>query len=221
MEFPINTYMKRIIILTIAVFCCAISYGQGIGSVFTQQDTKDKTMIQQIVLQETYLSEIKKGYAETQNGLNTAHDLKNGTFNLHQAYFNSLSQVSPAIKNNPKIKLITAYQQQIMSNFDNEISWQKQQSILAADEISYIQAVYSNMLVQCTRDLDELTLVTTPGAAQMKDAERVKHIDGIYTSTSDKYTFSLSFTQNARAFAIGRQNGQRQAQEIKKLYDVK
>jgi hypothetical protein len=212
--------MKRII--TIAVWMFSLSYGraQGIGSFFNQSDTKTKTMLQQIALQETYLSEIKKGYQTTENGLNTAHDLKNGTFNLHQSYFNSLGRVSPAVVNNPKIKLVSTYQQQIISGFDNEISWQKQQSILAADEMSYILAVYSNLLAECKKDIDELNMVITPGQAQMKDAERIKHIDAVYTATNDKYKFAQSFIANSHAFALDRQNSSQQTQVLKKLYNI-
>jgi hypothetical protein len=209
-------------IITIGILglCSSVGLAQGIGSIFTQQDDKDKTMLQQIALQETYLSEIKTGYKDTQNGLNTANELKTGSFNLNQNYFNSLSQVSPAVKNNPKIKLIATYQQQITGSFDAEITWQKQQAILATDEISYIQQVYSNLLSACNNDLNELSIVITPGKAQMKDEERINHIDAIYNSTSDKYKFSISFIQNAHACALGRQSGKQQSQTIKKLYDI-
>jgi len=212
--------MKTIIITGVLMLCIYSSHAQVLGGIFNQQDTKDKTMLQQIVLQQTYLSEIKKGYKDTENGLNTAHDLKNGTFTLHQDYFNSLSQVSPAVKNNPKIALITSYQQQIMNSFESEISWQKQQAILGGDEIGYLEKVYSNLLAGCVRDLDELNTVITPGMAQMKDAERIGHIDHIYTATCDKYQFSQSFTQNARSFALSRQSGKQESLTIKKLYNI-
>ncbi len=212
--------MKKIIASGILILCMGFTYAQGVGSFFDQGNSKIKVMIQQIVLQQTYLSEIKTGYKDTQNGLNTAHDLKNGTFNLHQNYFNSLNVVSPAVKNNPKIKLISTYQQQIMSNFGSEISWQKQQSILNNDEISYIEKVYGNILAGCTKDLDELNTVVTPGQAQMKDEERINLINSIYTRTNDKYKFSMSFTQNTRSFALDRQTGKQQAQTLKQLYNI-
>lgn len=213
--------MKKIIIAGVFVCCCGWVQAQGIGSFFDQGDTRTKNMLQQIALQQTYLAEIKKGYQATENGLNTAHDLKNGTFNLHQAYFNSLSAVSPAVMDNPKIKLITTYQQQIMTAFDNELSWQKQKAILNTNEIGYLQTVYSNILSQCTRELDELRTVTTPGQAQMTDAERIVHIDQVYTLTDNQYKFSMAFTQNAHAFALDRQNGVQQTQLLQKLYDIK
>ncbi len=212
--------MKRMIVSLTLILSGFLVKAQGVGSFFDQSDTKTKTMLQQIALQETYLSEIKKGYKATENGLNTAHELKNGTFNLHQAYFNSLAQISPAVKNDPKIASITSYQQQIINSFDNEIAWQKQQAILGSDEIAYIEKVYTNLLSACTLDLDELNTVTTPGKVQMKDAERINHIDQIYNATNEKYKFSQSFTQNVRAFALDRQTGKQQNAVIKKLYNI-
>jgi len=208
------------VITTLLLLCQLLGKGQGIGSFFSQQDSKDKLMLQQIALQETYLSEIKTGYKDTENGLNTAHDLKNGSFNLNQTYFNSLSQVSPAVKNNPKIQQIATYQQQIVTSFNNELSWQKQQSILSSDEISYIEAVYNNLLTECNNDLNELKMVITPGQAQMKDAERVKHIDDLFTKTNIKYEFCQSFISNTHGYALDRQSGKQQLQTLKQLYNL-
>lgn len=213
--------MIRIMIAMLCLMCITPqAHAQLLGNFFDQQDTKDKTMIQQIVLQETYLSEIKKGYNDAQKGLNTAHDLKNGSFTLNANYFNSLSQVSPAVQSDPKVKLIEDCQQQIMSAFSNEISWQKQQAILGSDEVGYIQQVYTGILSDCTADLNELNLTVTPGKAQMKDAERLAEIDKLYNTTMDKYKFTLSFVYNAHSYALYRQTYGQQAQIIKKLYDL-
>ncbi len=217
----IEIAMKKIILSGTLILCIAYCHAQGVGSIFDQGDSKIKLMLQQIALQQTYLSAIKTGYNDTQNGLNTAHDLKNGTYNLHQVYFTSLSNVSPAVANNPKIKLIATYQQQIITCFDKEIEWQKQQNILNRNEIDYIQSVYNNILSECSKDLTELNMVVTSGQVQMKDAERIDHIDQIYTKTSDKYKFSMSFTQNTHSFALDRQAGDQQMQSIKQLYNIK
>jgi hypothetical protein len=207
--------------ITITLLSLSItSHAQILGGFFNQQLTKDRATLQQIALQQTYLAELKKGYSVAQKGLNTAHDLKNGTFSLHQDYFNSLSAVSTAVKNDPKILLIKNYQREIITSFDNELNWEKQQAILASDEIKYIQSVYSNMLSGCSVDLDELNIVITPGKTQMKDAERIEHIDRIYTNTIDKYKFSQSFTHNSRAFALNRKSSTQESVVIKKLYNI-
>src|ERR1700744_6795293 len=80
---------------------------QGTGGFFDQQSSKTNLMIAQIAGYQTYLHEIKTGYNITESGLNTVQELKGGTFDLHTAYFNSLQQVNPAIKNNAKAKACT------------------------------------------------------------------------------------------------------------------
>jgi hypothetical protein len=208
-------------LLTITLLALAItSHAQVLGGFFNQQLTRKRVMLQQIALQQTYLAGLKKGYSVVQKGLNTAHDLKNGTFSLHQDYFNSLSAVSVSVKNDPRIALITNYQREIIASFDNELNWEKQQAILASDEIRYIQTAYGNLLSGCTSDLDELNMVITPGKARMKDAERIEHIDLIYTNTIDKYKFSQSFTHNSRAFAFNRKSNTQETFIIRKLYNI-
>jgi len=193
---------------------------QFLGGFFSQQSQKEKLMATQVAEYDMWLSALKTGYTITEKGLNTAHDLKNGTFSLHSGYFNSLEQVSPAVQQNPKGKAIVAMQQQIITLFAAELTWQQQQKLLHATEIAYLQKVRDNLLNKCKLDRSELTDVLTPGKLQLTDAQRLERVDKLYDSMKDKLAFAGYFTAKCRKLAIARQQHQQDNQQLKSLYGV-
>jgi flagellar motility protein MotE (MotC chaperone) len=193
---------------------------QGTGNIFNQGSSKIKLMLAQITGYQTYLQEIKTGYNIAENGLNTAKELKGGTFDLHTTYFNSLEQIPPAIKNNSKAKACVDLQQQIIDLFTMEIAWQQKQQLMNIQEIAYIKSVYENLLSKCKLDMDELTNVLTPGKLQMTDHQRLERIDHVYTAMQDKKAFAASFTGHCRQMATDRKKAKLDNDQLKKLYGV-
>jgi len=202
--------MKKTIIFLLAV----------VSVIPAQAQSRFQVMAQQIAGMGAYLQSIKSVYSTTQKGLNEIHSLKNGNFDLNQAYFNSLGNVSPAVRNDPKIKAIGDLQQQIDRTFSNAISWQKQYGVLTSDETVYLRSIYNAMLSECGKDLDELTLVITDGKLQMTDDARIQKIGAIYTDMKDKYSFSRSFTGKAQVMAVDRKENGNDQQTLRSLYNL-
>jgi hypothetical protein len=214
--------MKNIITALLFFFLISPLYlcAQGTGGFFNQQSSKTNLMIAQVAGYQTYLHAIKTGYDIAGSGLNTVHELKGGTFDLHSSYINSLQQVNPAIKNNPKAKAIPDLQQQVILLFTNELAWQQKQQILRAPEIADIRSVYRNLLGKCKSDLDELGEVLTPGKMQMTDHQRLERIDHIYATMEDKHSFAASFTGYCRKLATDRRKARSDNEQMKKLYGI-
>ena len=213
--------MKKLtMILIMSILNAAGIYAQGTGGFFDQQSSKEKLMLTQIAELQVYASTIKSGYNITEKGLNTASELKNGTFNLHNAYFSSLQQVSPAVASNPKGKAITDMEQKIVTLFTAEISWQHNNKLLHPNELTYLQQVYTNLVSKINLDRQELTDVLAPGKLQMTDAQRLDRLDKLYATTQDKYAFTCSFTAKCRKVALQRQAEQQQKNQLKQLYGI-
>lgn len=177
-------------------------------------------MAQQVAAYETYLRYLKSGYSTMQDGLNTMHDLKDGTFTMHGNYFNSLSRVAPSVRGNKKIKGFTDLLAQLETTFDQALSWQQDKAILGGDEITYMQTVYRHLLEDCNTELEELTLVITDGKLQMTDEQRLKKIDGLYAAMQQQYSFARAFCDRAYQLAVSRNTDNIDRQVLKKLYDL-
>jgi hypothetical protein len=76
-------------------------------------------LIQQIAALKVYLEYLKKGYKIVDKGLTTIGEIKNGTFNLDKDYLYSLKQVSPVVKNFPKVKEVLVYHHRYTHTFGN------------------------------------------------------------------------------------------------------
>ncbi len=208
--------MKQTIFIPLLALVIPVQ-AQGI---FNQQASKRKVIMEQIVGLEIYARALEKGYNITKDGLSGAHDLKNGTFELHADYIQSLSQVNPAVTSNPKVKAITALQQQIIRVFDAEADWQKKQQALSAAELSNLQKVYVNLLAAGRSDLQELELVITPGKLQLTDEQRLERIDKLYADMADRYNFACTYTRQCRQVATRRIREQQENGQLKQLYGI-
>jgi hypothetical protein len=177
-------------------------------------------MAEQIVGIQTYLGALKGGYQIANNGLNTVHQLKEGTLDLHTAYFNSLEQVSPAVQQNPKGKAITELYQQLCIQFNTEIAWQKKQQQFSASEMDYLQKVSDNLQKIAREDMAATNDVLTPGKLQLTDSQRLDRLDKLYGSMKDKAAFTSSFTTKCRALATSRQRAKADKETMKKFYGI-
>lgn len=212
--------LAAIFIFSLACLCTTQTKAQFLGGFFSQQATKKKLMAEQLAGCQLYLSAITTGYTIAGKGLTAAHDLKNGTFSLHTAYFNALQQVAPVVKNDPKGRATDSLYQQVCSLFANEKQWQARQKLLNPKELQYLGQVSADLLAKCRTDMNELTDVLTPGKLQLTDAERLNRLDQLYERMKDKQAFAAYFSNKCRKLALNRQKQQKDRAQMKKLYGI-
>lgn len=215
-----KTILKTILCFGLASFVCASAKAQFLGGFFSQQSQQRKLMAEQIAEYQTYLGALKTGYHITESGLNTAHNLKNGSFTLNSDYIRSLTQVNPVIQNSPKGKAIADLNSQTLALIATEISWQQAQKILTPTETGYLKRVRDNLAAKCELDMDELLQVLTPGKLQLTDAQRLSRLDKLYDGMKDKYAFAGSFTSKCRKLALSRKQQSQDNGQLKKLYGI-
>ena len=202
--------MKKIFLL--AGLCLAMHYAkaQTWAEWFQQKETQKKYLLQQIAALKVYLGYAEKGYEIAGKGINTVRNIKNGDFNLHRDFFNSLNEVNPQISRFAKVAGIIVYQLQIVKQSKEALQALLKSKQFTPEEMSHIKRVFELLLDECSKTLDELAMVTTSGEVKMTDDERLSRIDGIYTDIQGKYSFACSFKQeiallSAQRFAEGLQ----------------
>lgn len=212
--------MKKIVVtlLMLSGFLMSQAQSPNWNEWFRQKKTQRKYLIQQIAALKVYLEYLKKGYKIVDKGLTTIGDIKNGTFNLDKDYLNSLKQVSPVVKNSPKVKEVLVYQLSITSDFRKFLEACRKDENLTLDEVHYIEDVYQNMLNECEASIDELTVITTAGEAEMKDDERLLRLDKVHDDMQDKYAFTQDFISGTRLLSLERAKEKNQINGSKNLY---
>ena len=212
--------MKNILLLffvAVANQCFAQTYDEWVR----QKKTQKKYLLEQIVALKTYIGYAAEGYSIATKGLNTIKDIKNGDFNLHGNFFNSLSFVNPQVKKYSKVAAIIAMQISIAKLVRNTIKHCKDGKQLTDFELDYLRKVFNNVLDDCGNNLDELIALITDGEQQMKDDERIKRIDMLYIDMQDKQVFAQSFSNSAKNLSVQRRNDEYDIQIQRKLNRIK
>jgi hypothetical protein len=187
--------MKTALILFTS-FAAFNIHAQSLSNFFAQKKTELQYMIDQVAAYKIYLDDLTKGYNLAKNEIQAIHDIKNGEFNLHENFFNSLKIVNPEIKNTSLIFDIL----DLVSGITGELNILKQSSD------PYISRVRDNMLKACAVDLEIISSAITDDRYTMGDGERISRLEFILGDLQNKYEFSKSFVSNFNLFRYQQQN---------------
>ena len=158
------------------------------------------------------LTDMKKGYQILSGGYNTIKELSQGNFSLHETFLDALMRVSPTVRNYRRVGEIVKYQLLLVKEYKSAFEGFRNSGNFSPAEIAYFSNVYSNLLNQSLRNLDELVTVITANTLRMTDEERLTAIDKVYADMQDKLLFLRSFNNNTTVLAI---------QRAKELNDVR
>lgn len=213
--------MKKIFLVIMFFASVRNLQAQTFAEWFQQKATQKKYLLQQIAALQVYIGYAKKGYKIAKEGLNTIGKFTKGEFDLHTDYFNSLKSVNPEIKRYVKVADIIALQVKIVQNYNRTQRRLNSSDAFSGDELAYISRVFNRLLDDCSQTIDELITITTDGKLEMKDDERMKRIDQLYLDMQDKYTFSLSFSNDAKSLAVSRVKEKTDVQTSRALHGIK
>lgn len=214
--------MKKIFVLLVVCFAFVqVLLAQTGAEWFSQKKTQISYLSQSIAALELYNGYAIKGIHIADQGLTAISDLQNGEFGSHKKYFTSLEVVNPVIAKDARISEMIAWQGAIVSQYQKTYSQVKRSPNFSGDEIKYIQTVFTNLLVDCSRTIMDLTNLITPGYCQLTDDQRMHRIDLAYQNMRDAYLFSQSFSSESNQMALTRANMQSDISRLKKLYQIK
>ena len=210
------TNFKRICLLGgVLIFLTSGLHAQTWSEWFSQKKTQEKYLLEQVAALKLYAGYLKKGYEIGSAGLNFIKSASKGEFDLHDAFFNSLKMVSPAVRQNPKIWEIVKMQVLIVKIFA---------SLNRIDELGeqnqvYANLVQSNLSTECLVDIEELLLIITSGKIEMSDDERMSRIEKLYLSMETRKIFALRFFDAAQSLANERSNELKNLKKMEGWYE--
>lgn len=164
------------------------------------------------------LTDMKKGYQILSGGYNTIKELSQGNFSLHETFLDALMQVSPTVRNYRRVGEIVKYQLLLVKEYKSAFEGFRNSGNFSPAEIAYFSNVYSNLLNQSLRDLDELVTVITANTLRMTDEERLTAIDKVYADMQDKLLFLRSFNNNTTVLAIQRAKERNDVRVMRSIY---
>lgn len=166
------------------------------------------------------LKSMHDGYRILTKGYNTIRDIAEGNFNLHELFLDGLYLVSPAVKNYERIPRIIRCQQFILSEGRRAYRQFRNDSNLTLKEIRYIEDVYSSLVSESLRNLDQLIMVITAAKLRMSDEERLQAIDRIFHDMQSKVTFLKMFNSGTQVLIVQRAKEKHNINTLQKLHAV-
>lgn len=211
----VKVLSRFLILLLLLAATTSTTKAQTWDEWFHQKKTQLDYLAKQIAELQAYGGFLKQGYAISQQGLGAVKNWTGSEFTLHSNYYQSLKEVSPAIKNNPRAMDIAAYASAIRNSFARLNT-----KGMSAESLAYINLVKGKVLEECRADLGELELVMTSGLMEMKDSERIERLDKVYANTKDLYGFARSFINQVQTLLLQKSHEEQNIQTLKKYYGI-
>jgi hypothetical protein len=205
-------------LITIVFFLCLVTTKVATAQVQEMQqlilDIEKLTQLKGI------LSDMKMGYQIYQQGYGSISQLSKGNFDLHSVYLNGLLSINPAVRNYGRVAEIISQQASLISEYKSAYKRFQQSGSFSASELNYMSSVYTQLVNQSLQNLDDLTNVLTAGKLRMSDDERMRAIDRIYASSSDKLQFLRHFNRQGVLLRIQRNKDRGDTRAVKQIYGI-
>ena len=140
---------------------------------------------------------------------------------LYAKYFDELWKVKTAITSYQAVRDIIKKQVQLVQEYSKAFNLSKQDKNFTADEIAYMQKVYSGILDASLKNLDQVQLVINAFATQMTDAKRLEIIHAAADNIEQNITDLRQFNQQNIIISLQRSKEKNDIDVVKKLYGLK
>jgi hypothetical protein len=206
--------MKRLILSSLLVCLFTFGYCQ------TQEATQLLLNYEKLKQLEEILDNMYKGYQILSTGYNRIKNIAEGNYNLHQLFLDGLYAVNPAVRNYKRIPMIINYQVVLMKEYKRAYNRFTNDPNLTASELRYLESVYTYVVKQSLRNIEELTMIITASKLRMSDDERMRAIDRIYFDMESKLSFLRYFNNSTQLLALQRAKEKGDVTTGQTLYEV-
>jgi hypothetical protein len=139
---------------------------------------------------------------------------------LYQNYFDELRKVKAVISYYYRIREVTSKQLQLVAAYKNAVALFKQDKHFTSNEINYMTSVYSGILDENVKNLDQILLVITSFSTQMDDAKRLEIIDASADAIEQNYMDLIQFNQQNISLSLDRSKDLSEINQVRVLYGL-
>jgi hypothetical protein len=209
--------MKKIKLI---VSCFLLLNMSNKASAQTQEATQLILNYEKLKQLEEILDNMYKGYRILSQGYNRIKDIAEGNYTLHEVFLDGLFAINPSVAKYKRIPDIIRYQQLLLKEYQRAYNRFRNDSNLTPEEIIYLEKVYTYLVRQSLRNLEELTMIVTADKLRMSDDERIQGIDRIYFDIENKLSFLRYLNNSTQVLIVQRAKDQSDVDAAMKLNDV-
>jgi len=135
-------------------------------------------------------------------------------------YFDELWRIKTALAYYQRVKDIIEKQLQLVNEYKGAWALFKQDKNFTADELDYILEVYSGIMDESVKNLDQLSLVINAFVTQMSDAKRMEIINEVDHNLDENLNDLREFNNQNKMMSLQRASEKGDIETVKKLYGL-
>lgn len=139
---------------------------------------------------------------------------------LYAKYFDELWKVKNAITSYQAVRDIIKKQIQLVQEYSKAFNLAKQDKNFTPEEINYMHQVYTGILDESLKNIDQIQLVINAFATQMSDARRLDIIHAAGNNIEQNITDLRQFNQQNIKISLQRSKERNDIDVVKKLYGL-
>lgn len=222
-----RTVKLMLVVLLIAATPCAKTQAQipiieiikqGIKKVIMAVDLEVQRMQNKTIWLQNAQREMENVLSQTK--LTEISDWVQKQKDLYGDYFNELWQIKDAIQYYHKIEEITEKQIRLVSEYESAYKLFKQDDHFTPDEIDYMGKVYTGIIDESLKNLDQLFLVINSFTTQMTDEKRMQTINDACTAIDENYNDLKAFNNENMMLSLQRSKDLNEVSVVKQLYGL-
>lgn len=139
---------------------------------------------------------------------------------LYQKYYEELWKVRNAIATYKRVRQVMERQVQLVEEYKRANGLFKQDKHFSPRELSYMYQVYSGILNQSLKNVDQILLVINSFATQMSDGKRLELISDAADRIEGNFSDLKKFNNQNVMISLQRAKDEREAAYLKQLYGI-
>ena len=137
---------------------------------------------------------------------------------LYDDYFQELWKVKAALAYYNRVKDIIQRQVQMVNEYKGAWTLFKQDKNFTPEELDYMYNIYSGMMDESLKSIDQLFLVVNAFATQMSDAKRLEIINTVSDNLEQQYVDLKDFNNQNKMLSLQRAAEKGEIEYVKRLY---
>lgn len=139
---------------------------------------------------------------------------------LYANYYEELHKVRSLIAGFNEVKDIISRQKQLVSEYNRTSCLFSRDPHFSANELHYMGTIYSGILQESLRNLDELSMAVTPFRSTMDDAERLQRIARASRAMQTNLDHLRQFNRQSAGLSLLRSRDTKDRAAVKLLYGI-
>jgi hypothetical protein len=139
---------------------------------------------------------------------------------LYKGYYEELAKVKSLITYYQRIKEITKKQTSLVQEYERAWNLFKQDPNFKESEIEYMERVYSGILEESVKNIDQIFLILDSFTTQMSDLKRLEIINKAADEIDSNYDDLNLFNQQNIMLSLQRAKTQADVNQVKQFYGI-